>query len=228
VINIVAALAAESASSSIIASVSSMSLPLVQLVAPGHSRYKKIKTSLSSNAIFNGGMQLALFSSLLEGEEHIQSSLDGAATSESLLTWSRSQPQAVQGSPSFARGIIADAVFKALASENIDQLKTIAGALSSIVAGASSEGINARSFVEAFILSGVHVACVADEVFPDDAIAKVVSLLKDGGVISVAGIKAWMALIPASDPLALSAPSTSSLQEVLGRAAAEKALAGLI
>jgi hypothetical protein len=228
VINIIAAIAADSSSSSIIASVSSNSLPLVQLVAPGHSRYRKIKQALSANAIFNGGLQQALFSSLLEGEDHIQSSLDGTATSDALLTWSRSQPDTVQRSPSFARGIVADAVFKALTSEKIDQLKTIMSTLSSIVAGASSEGSGARNFVESFVLSGVHVACVADELFPEDAIAKVVSLLKDGGVLSVAGIKTWMALVPSSDPLAASVSSTSSLQEVLGRSVAEKVLATIV
>jgi hypothetical protein len=228
VINIVNALAADPSSSSIIAPVSTMALPLIQLVTPGHNRYKKIKQALSSNASFSGSLQLALFSSLFDGEEHVKNSLEGTSSSDSLLTWSRTQPASIQSSPSFARGIVADAVFKALSNEKVDQLKTISGTLSSIISAASSEGSNARQYVEAFVLSGVHVACVADELFPEDSFSTVATLLKDSNVISVGGIKAWMALIPSSDPLALSAPSTSNLQEVLGRAAAEKTLSSLL
>ena len=151
-----------------------------------------------------------------------------AEAHDALAAWVQAQADDVKGSPSFARGLVAEAAFASLQSgEDVSaQLAGAAKAFVAAIAGASSSAagvaFGGRGAVEAFCASGAQLACACDEAFPTDAADQVFASLA-AGALSAEGLERWLVL-----PSASSASGGSLVAEPVGRKAAEIAVSAAL
>jgi hypothetical protein len=230
----------------VIEAVASGSVSLVQLTAPGMMRIRKVKQALDkAGDAFTKGAQYAVVSAVAEGVQGAVQDAVGekgnAAAADALTAWIHEQPASVRSSASFARGVAQEAAFAAArAAQDEDEGASLAPYFASAVAGitvavsAAAEGGADAAQVGAFVLSGVQVACAADDTFPLEAGTHAFGALRAaaaaGGVapISAAGFKAWLAAPQPSAAATAAAGALLVAAEPLGRSSVEKALRGEI
>ena len=204
---------------------------LIQLCAPGSMRIRRLHQALQkggdllANSLpfkIVAALSAADFSARLSSA--ILSRGSAPEAQDALAAWVQAQSEDVKCSPSFARGLVAEAVFASLQSgEDVSaQLagatKAVAAAIEGASLSAAGVGLGGRAAVEAFCASGAQIACACDEAFPPEAADQVFASFA-AGALSSAGLERWLGLSTAT-----TASGGSLVAEPVGRKAAEIAV----
>ena len=200
-------------------------LPLLQLTAPGKMRLRKLKTVLEKGGdIIKSCLQYNIISTLADHEHKINDSLGDAKEGESLLQWVHSQSATVKSSPSFARALLAECVYSAC--QKVDDgedltttLPTVAQALTVAVSNVLSSTTDQDQINKGiYILNGVQIACVSDDMFnTSDLAPKIFTYLHKPmndtgfGIIPINIFKQWL---NCTNTLSTTASSTTTSSSV--------------
>jgi hypothetical protein len=221
-----------------IAAVTSASLSLVQLTAPGMGRLRRARAALDkAGDVLAAGVQHAVLGALLEAADQAAAVVGGdEAKGAAFAAWVHAQSAQVLACPSFARGLVAEVAFAAagLDGDGKDMgaalRPSLRGLTVAVAAAAAAVGEGGDASVGAFALSGAQLACAADDMFAPDVAQRVFALLKEPaepgagfGAIKGAAFAAYAAataaVAAAGGPLAL------VVAEPVGRSAALEAAA---
>jgi len=204
---------------------------LLQLCAPGSMRIRRLHQALQKGGDLLANSHSFKFVAALSDSDfsaRLSSALasrgSDSKAQDAFAAWVQAQAEDVKDSPSFARGLVAEAVFASLQSgEDVSaQLagatKAVAAAISGASSSAAGVALGGRAAVEAFCASGAQLACACDEAFPPEAADQVFASFA-AGALSSAGLERWLGLSTAT-----TASGGSLVAEPVGRKAAEIAV----
>lgn len=225
----VASDAAAPARQAVIDGVTSGAVPLLAVTAPGGFRLKKVKEAIEKCAELKAGHLYAIITALTAASSVVSDAVSG--DSEALVAFVNEQPEAIRSDASFARSLVAEAVFVAVRDEAFDAGlaaggagKGLAVAVHAATAAAGEANANA---VAAYVVTGAQIAASVDEAAAPEAPLQAFQALAKASeavaVLNSSAFKAWLSLKLAA--FNGQAVAIGTVAESNGRSAAEKAAA---